>query len=978
MALDDFSKYTKIAVNPALPKNEKDLICALLAGRLRNLFNGRLFCLDLAIGDLIKDASGYGLNDLVSGLKGLRGSLNDLKNELGYDQILGSINQALGGIGSVFSLGGLCPSPIRPPQIPDIMPQVNAALFGQGMNIINALGKVANPKTCFGGGPGGFGVNYSSMPGALSQLKNSLDRFKNDPAGLRSVSKAFEANIKMQERRLKSELNRLRTNLADPFGIQQAKQRVSTLKAINNRSADYKVVDNKGIQHTNTLKSLVPSDTLSLLNVMDNTPILYKREPVLNYCGEEVGIRIVPVSGDLAFAGWDTNPAADNATRPFGQHILPPADYAYYDFVIVQENNVISAYKYNIDTKNLEAVQSIALERGMAYRFKVSLQTVRMSIVDPANSNAVWSQGIEFGFQGTAGHEVIESASGLLLGELDWSVLIENPTTPNNLLISFTDSATTIPITISGATIIPADKRTYNLAEIVSKAIGFMQEEVIEGITSPSKRIDRVYTLSASGVDSTGTELTYPSQDVKYGKTPATCYAYKKDPDSDDITDKVLKIKTVNSNAQEFADSIYVNESLGTGITKFVLQAGTSYSSVVFDEPVSITSDTTLPWKISTSYRQIIENIPNTFADGMEFVLLDTTTIRWYLTNQREDTVINNKIMSYYDIDITDINNPVLKKHEIKLNQKLSNGNVVSYQSNIVYKETVAVPKLTITANNPSLTFTREQSASFTPITASNGLAPYVFSVTPTLPAELILDSTTGSVSGIPAVIQSSKEYTISVIDDSDDKPITSAISIMVKVPPPPKIPSISRGAGIYAAGGDTNPSVDSSPFVIGGGGVGFAAAGPGGGGGVLYMPDGSVAREGIDYYLELVPGYGRIGDPVFYKDINVTSVDKVGGNVDYYPDGGLPDNRPGYKRTTYDNGHVILEQIPTAEWNPPLAQWNGLPTDERRSIIEEYMESRGISFVTNGEPNQIGAYEGDDLRGFLISKGITGESTGG
>ena len=192
MALEDFSKYTKITVNPALPKNEKDLICALLAGRLRNLFNGRLFCLDLAIGDLVKDASGYGLSDLVSGLKGLQGSLNDFKNEVGYDKILGSINQALGGIGTVFSLGGLCPSPIRPPQIPDIMPMVNAQLFGQGMNIINALGKVANPKMCFGGGPGGFGVNYNSMPGALSQLKNALARAANDPAGLKSISKAFE------------------------------------------------------------------------------------------------------------------------------------------------------------------------------------------------------------------------------------------------------------------------------------------------------------------------------------------------------------------------------------------------------------------------------------------------------------------------------------------------------------------------------------------------------------------------------------------------------------------------------------------------------------------------------------------------------------------------------------------------------------------------------------------------------------------
>jgi hypothetical protein len=673
MALEDFSKYTKITVNPALPKNEKDLICALLAGRLRNLFNGKLFCLDLAIGDLIKDASGYGLTDLVAGLNGLKGSLNDLKNEVGYDKILGSINQALGGIGTVFSLGGLCPSPIRPPQIPDVMPMVNAQLFGQGMNIINALGKVANPKMCFGGGPGGFGVNYNSMPGALSQLKNALNRAANDPAGLNSIANSFANNLKMQERRLNAEVNRLKTNLSDPFGIQQAKQTAATLKAINNRGADYKVVDNKGIQHTNAIKSLVPSDTLSLMNVMDTTPILYKREAVLNYCGEEVGIKMTPVSGDMSYAGWDTNPATDNSDRPFGQHVLPVADYAYYDFVIVETNSTIYAYKYNADTKNLDPIQTIDVKRGIAYRFKISLKTTKMSIVDPANNNAVWSNGIEFGFQGPAGHEVIEVGSGLRYGELDWSVLIENPQTPSNLTLSFTNG-TTIPVNVglyrdngSGveAGLLPSE-RSYNLANIVNKAV-FFQTESIDSNNVPvtSTKTDAIFNSETTFITPT---TTYTStQSLSYG-TGTNNYQYIDDPDSDDVLDKVLvltsKVGTVN-----YTQKIYVNELSGISIKKIVMSLNTRHSTVELNDPLTITSDTKLPYKDYYSYRMYLVNTPNVYSDQTEFDLLDDTTIRWYLTSQRSGQVASGNIMVYYDIDITDQSAPYVKAAKLEFVQ---------------------------------------------------------------------------------------------------------------------------------------------------------------------------------------------------------------------------------------------------------------------------------------------------------------------
>lgn len=673
MALEDFSKYTKITVNPALPKNEKDLICALLAGRLRNLFNGRLFCLDLAIGDLIKDASGYGLTDLVDGLKGLKGSLNDLKNEVGYDKILGSINQALGGIGTVFSLGGLCPSPIRPPQIPDIMPMVNAQLFGQGMNIINALGKVANPKMCFGGGPGGFGVNYNSMPGALSQLKNALNRAANDPAGLNSIAKSFANNLKMQERRLNAEVNRLQRNLSDPFGIQAAKQRAATLRAVNNRGADYKVVDNKGIQHPNAIKSLVPSDTLSLMNVMDTTPILYKREAVLNYCGEEVGVKLVPVSGDMSYAGWDTNPATDNSDRPFGQHVLPAADYAYYDFVIVETNNTVYAYKYNADTKNLDPIQTIEVKRGIAYRFKISLKTTRMSIVNPASNNAVWSNGIEFGYQGPAGHEVIELASSLRLGELDWSVLIENPQTPSNLTFLFTNG-TSIPVNVglyrdngSGqeAGLLPSE-RSYNLANIVNKAVFFQQESIdSNNVTITSTRTDIVFNGEAKLITPTATYSS--SQQITYGAA-SNNYQYIDDPDSDDILDKIL-VLTSKIGSATYTQKIYVNESTGISIKKIVMSINNSHSPIELDNPLTITSDTKLPYKDYYSYRMYLINTPNVYADQTEFDLLDDTTIRWYLTSQRPDSIASGNVMAYYDIDISNVSNPYVKAARLEFVQ---------------------------------------------------------------------------------------------------------------------------------------------------------------------------------------------------------------------------------------------------------------------------------------------------------------------
>ena len=158
----------KVTFPANLPRNEKDLICMLLAGRLKDLWKGKLICAQLALDDLIKSTTGVSaLSTLREGLIKLNGSLNQFKQASGYDKILGGVNKALGQVSNVFSLGGLCPSPVQAPKIPDVLATLNQNLFGQAGNILNALAQASNPKVCLGGGPKGFGLDWSKVTGDL-------------------------------------------------------------------------------------------------------------------------------------------------------------------------------------------------------------------------------------------------------------------------------------------------------------------------------------------------------------------------------------------------------------------------------------------------------------------------------------------------------------------------------------------------------------------------------------------------------------------------------------------------------------------------------------------------------------------------------------------------------------------------------------------------------------------------------------------
>ena len=75
----------------------------------------------------------------------------------------------------------------------------------------------------------------------------------------------------------------------------------------------------------------------------------------------------------------------------------------------------------------------------------------------------------------------------------------------------------------------------------------------------------------------------------------------------------------------------------------------------------------------------------------------------------------------------------------------------------------VAVP--TATQAIATETLTANSAASFTPVTGASGTAPLVYSISPTLPADLSLNTATGAITGTPTTSATSVTYTVTVTD---------------------------------------------------------------------------------------------------------------------------------------------------------------------------------------------------------------------
>ena len=666
----------KITFPANLPKNEKDLICMLLAGRLKDLFKGRLVCAQLAIDDLIKETTGVSaLDSLRTSLVNMNSAINGLKAATGYNAILNGVNQALGQINNVFSLGGLCPSPVRAPQVPDLLAQLNANLFGQANNILNALGKAMNPSMCLGGGPGGFGINWNSFPGDLQNLKNAIQRFKNDPAGLNSTVSAFERNLKSQVARMNSEIKRLQQNLADPLGLNNKLNTSRSLQRAKNNTDGYPVKDAQGILHNNALRSMVTADVEAVIDNGDKSIITYKTVPILNYCGDIEGYKRVAVTGPLEYAGWDPNNPALNQDTPTTN---PSATYLNYDFLFKEENNLINIYD-----KTGAIVTNVNIARGNAYRIGFELTSISIKFYSDSTHTTTWTEGFTFSKTPAAGGDLEilypDSSVSFERGDLDWRVLIENPTTPNALYWQATNNQQgSINVDPTSPTVVPEEDRTYDIAMAVKKACLHLvtETESIPGTSSTVKydkfygsgtTSQRKYNAVAKVFNNTGAEL---------GSITVNNIAVEVD---DTTTYDAGTIKTVTqiTNGLYLIYKRFISVENGLEISQIHFYISTSANEndatecilLKFADPITLLNSTKLPYTDTYTYSATVTQkngsgefvpvtVPVTNSDQVKFELYKNGSrqfIRFNMTSNTEANKFNtqnNQFVLQTDIEI--------------------------------------------------------------------------------------------------------------------------------------------------------------------------------------------------------------------------------------------------------------------------------------------------------------------------------------
>ena len=162
----------RLVSHAQLPKTLKDIICAILAGELKNPFEGPLLCLDIALGNLI-GTSGMPEN-AQDQLKAIKGTIASLLDHLGVNSIIGRMQNVLSTLALMHSMINFCDNDVTAPNIGTILDNILGSLFGPGENHINALGNIGDVSLCLNSA-GSF--NFSGLSSGL--LKDISDDLPN-------------------------------------------------------------------------------------------------------------------------------------------------------------------------------------------------------------------------------------------------------------------------------------------------------------------------------------------------------------------------------------------------------------------------------------------------------------------------------------------------------------------------------------------------------------------------------------------------------------------------------------------------------------------------------------------------------------------------------------------------------------------------------------------------------------------------------
>lgn len=163
-----------------------------------------------------------------------------------------------------------------------------------------------------------------------------------------------------------------------------------------------------------------------------------------------------------------------------------------------------------------------------------------------------------------------------------------------------------------------------------------------------------------------------------------------------------------------------------------------------------------------------------------------------------------------------------------------------SKTSNASFNLAVAPGAVTLSSTLavPTRTLTQGTADSFTPVTATGGIIPLTFSISPALPTGLSFNTTNGLISGTPTVISSATSYTVTITDSNTPQQSTSK-TFSITVNPKPVTTTLNTADKILTQ----NVNYTSFNPVTGSGGTGILTYSI-----VPALPNGMILNSGTGF----------------------------------------------------------------------------------------------------------------------------------